>query len=106
LFRTLCVSCALIRLNASGGDVSDHSGWASALVRPELVEADHRRRADWHCGVAAFVDVGTPLRSLDEALGARALAVQAELSVLAVVVDVAARLAELVDADLALWTTL
>lgn len=106
MLRTLGIGCTLIRLNTSGGNVSNHSGRAAAFVRSEFVEADHWGWADWHCCVATFVDIGTALRCLDEALGAGALAVQAELAALAVVVDVAAGLAELVDTDLALEAVL
>lgn len=106
MIRTLGIRCTLVRLNTSRGNVSNHSGWTAAFVRSELVETDHGRWADWHCSVATFVDISTALRGLDEALGTRALPVQAELSVLAVVVDVATRLTELVDANLTLEAVL
>jgi len=106
LVGALGVGGTFVGLNAPGGYVADHAGWTPAFVRPELVEADHGRRADRHGRVAAFVDVGTALGGLDEALGARALPVQAELAVLAVVLDVATWLADLIDTNFALETVL
>jgi len=74
-------------------------------MRSRLVQTNHGgwTSSGW---IGTLVDVTTPLGCLDKSLSARALALGAHLAISAVIVNVAAGLAELVGANLSLQAVL
>ncbi len=74
-------------------------------MRSGLVQTNHGGRTS-SGQVGALVDVATALGGLDESLGTRALTLGAHLAVPAVIIDVAARLAEFIGTNFPLQTIL
>jgi hypothetical protein len=105
MLSTILIAATLVRCaTASSLRVFKQVSRTLASKRTRRVDTIHAGRAS--AGVLAFVDVCAALGSGHEALFARALVVQAKLSLSTVGVDAAPRITELVHADLSLQAVL